>query len=45
MPVAAVIGNLNDYLAHAGSVLRHHLELIQETNEMISQRLALGQGR
>jgi hypothetical protein len=45
MPVAAVIGNLNDYPAHAGSVLGHHGQSIKEANQMISKRLALDQDR
>jgi hypothetical protein len=31
MPVAAIVRNLNDYPAHAGS-LGHHRQSIQETN-------------
>lgn len=32
MPVAAIIGNLNDHLAHAGSVLGHRGQPIQDSN-------------
>jgi hypothetical protein len=30
VPIAVVIGNVNDCLAHAGSVLGHHGQSIQE---------------
>jgi hypothetical protein len=42
--IAAVIGKDNDCLAHAGSVLGYG-QPIQETNEMISDRLALDENR
>jgi hypothetical protein len=45
MPVAAIVRNLNDYPAHAGSVLGHHGQSIQEANQMISECLALNQDR
>ena len=44
MPIAVVIGNVNDCPIHAGS-LGHHGQSIQEANQMISKRLALDQDR
>jgi hypothetical protein len=42
--VATVVWKDNDCLAHVGSVLGHG-QLIQETGEMISDRLALDENR
>ena len=45
MPVAVVVGNIDDCSIHAGSLLGHHGQSIQEANQMISKRLALDQDR
>ena len=43
--IAAIVRDINFYPAHAGSVLGYLGQFIQETNEMISDRLALGESR